>query len=67
MIGDLVLLLNIRLHLFSGKHKSKWIGPFLISKVFPHIRVYLEIKEDARFRVNGKKDKDLYGACREYS
>lgn len=33
-ICDLVLLFNSRLHLFLGKLKSKWIGSFLITKVF---------------------------------
>ena len=40
--GDLVLLFNSRLHLFLGKLKSKWTGPFLITKVFPHGEVELE-------------------------
>ena len=33
-VGDLVLLLISRLCLFSGKHKYKWTGIFLIIKVF---------------------------------
>ena len=35
-VGDLVLLFNSRLCLFPSKLKSKWMGPFLITKVFPH-------------------------------
>ena len=27
-VGDIVLLLNSRMHLLHGKLKSKWIGPF---------------------------------------
>ncbi|XP_069147017.1 uncharacterized protein [Solanum lycopersicum] len=55
--GDLVLLFNSRLCLFSGKLKSKWIGPFLITKVFPHGAVELENKEGARFTVNKQRIK----------
>ena len=31
MVGDLVLLYNSRLRLFSGQLKSKWTGPYLIT------------------------------------
>ncbi|XP_023768854.1 uncharacterized protein LOC111917396 [Lactuca sativa] len=34
--GQKVLLFNSRLKLFSGKLKSRWDGPFLVKKVFPH-------------------------------
>ena len=59
--GDLVLLFNSRLCLFSGKLKSKWIGPFLITKVFPHGAVEVEIKEGASFRVIGQRIKIYLG------
>ena len=36
MVGDLVLLFNSRLHLFPGKLKSKWTGPYLVTQLFPH-------------------------------
>ncbi|GJW03715.1 reverse transcriptase domain-containing protein [Tanacetum coccineum] len=34
-IGDRVLLFNSRLKIFSGKLKSRWNGPFTITRVFP--------------------------------
>ena len=34
--GDHVLLFNSRLKLFSGKLKSRWSGPFIVKKVYPH-------------------------------
>ena len=57
MVGDLVLLFNSRLHLFSGKLKSKWTGPYLVTQLFPHGEVQLETKEVVRFKVNGQRIK----------
>ena len=61
VVGDLVLLFNSRLHLFPGKVKSKWIGPFLITNVFPQGVVELENKEGVRFTINGKRIKIYRG------
>ncbi|GJT28181.1 reverse transcriptase domain-containing protein [Tanacetum coccineum] len=33
-VGDRVLLFNSRLKIFSGKLKTRWSGPFTITKVF---------------------------------
>ena len=41
MVGDLVLLFNSRLRLFSSKLKSKWTGPYLVTQLFPHGAVEL--------------------------
>nr|GEW19215.1 reverse transcriptase domain-containing protein [Tanacetum cinerariifolium] len=35
-VGDRVLLFNSRLKIFSGKLKTRWSGPFTITKVFPN-------------------------------
>ncbi|XP_004234301.2 uncharacterized protein [Solanum lycopersicum] len=56
-IGDLVLLFNSRLRLFARKPKSKWMGPFFITKVFPHGVVELENKESVKFMVNEQRIK----------
>ena len=53
MVGDLVLLDNSRLHWLPGKQT----GPYLITQVFPHGAVELEIKERVRFTVNGERIK----------
>ena len=55
--GDLVLLFNSRLHLFPGKLKSKWTGPYTVTQIFPHGAVELETKEGVRFKVNGQRIK----------
>ena len=61
MVGDLVLLYNSRLCLFSGKLKSKWTGPYLITQLFPHRAVQLETKKGVRFKVNGHRIKIYFG------
>lgn len=40
-LGNLVLLYNLILHLFSGKLKSRWYGPFIAVRVFPHYAIEL--------------------------
>nr|GFA09881.1 reverse transcriptase domain-containing protein [Tanacetum cinerariifolium] len=35
-VGDQVLLFNSCLKIFSGKLKSRWCGPFTITRVFPY-------------------------------
>ena len=55
VIGDLLLLFNSRLHLLLGMLKSKFIGPFLVTKCFPHRVVDVENNEGTRFKVNGQR------------
>ena len=59
--GQLVLLYNSWLKLFPGKLRSKWSGPFVIHKVFPHGAI--ELKNQASgdtFKVNGQRLKPHY-------
>ena len=53
--GQKVLLYNSRLHLFPGKLKSRWTGPFIVKTVFPHgvIEIY-DPKNGNIFKVNGQ-------------
>ena len=56
MVGQKVLLYNSRLGLMSGKLRSKWIGPFVVTNVFPYGTI--EIKSDSTiksFKVNGHR------------
>ena len=60
MVGQKVLLYNSRLGLMSGKLRSKWIGPFVVTNVFPYGTV--EIKSDSTnksFKVNGHRLKSF--------
>ncbi|XP_049399811.1 uncharacterized protein LOC125863880 [Solanum stenotomum] len=61
VVGDLVLLFNSRLLLFSGKLKSKWTKPLLVTKVLPNGAVELENSEGTRFLVNGQRIKIYLG------
>nr|XP_016446674.1 PREDICTED: uncharacterized protein LOC107771744 [Nicotiana tabacum] len=54
--GDLVLLYNSRLRLFSDKLKFRWSGPFRVVQVFPSGAVEIEYEGGTnRFKVNGQK------------
>ncbi|XP_024039259.1 uncharacterized protein LOC112097899 [Citrus clementina] len=41
-IGQKVLLYNSRLHLFPGKLKSKWSGPFVVKNVYSYGAIEIE-------------------------
>ena len=52
--GGQVLLYDFKLHLFPGKLKSRWIGPFIIHQVYLNGSVDLLNSKDNRvFKVNG--------------
>ncbi|GJR99138.1 reverse transcriptase domain-containing protein [Tanacetum coccineum] len=52
-VGDGVLLFNSRLKIFSGKLKTRWSGPFTITKVFPYGTIELSQPDGPNFKVNG--------------
>ncbi|XP_050889297.1 uncharacterized protein LOC127094515 [Lathyrus oleraceus] len=59
--GQLVLLFNSRLKLFPGKLKSRWSGPFVVHKVFPHGAIELKNPNNGdTFKVNGQRLKHYY-------
>ena len=52
--GQKVLLYNSRLHLFLGKLKSHWTGPYIVHKVHSHGAVEVHNTMDGTtFQVNG--------------
>ncbi|XP_016192451.1 uncharacterized protein LOC107633324 [Arachis ipaensis] len=60
--GQQVLLYNSRLKIFPGKLKSKWTGPYLVTKVFPYGS--LELLDEAtqsHFTANGHRAKPYLG------
>nr|GEY42439.1 reverse transcriptase domain-containing protein [Tanacetum cinerariifolium] len=55
------LLFNSRLKIFSGKLKTRWSGPFTITKVFPYGTVKLSQPDGLNFKVNGHRVKHYFG------
>jgi len=52
--GQLVLLFNSRLKLFSGKLKSRWSGPFVVKQVKPYGAIEIQdAKTQRSWMVNG--------------
>ncbi|GJR99940.1 reverse transcriptase domain-containing protein [Tanacetum coccineum] len=60
-VGDRVLLFNSRLKIFSGKLKTRWSGPFTITKVFPYGTIELYQPDGLNFKVNGHRVKHYFG------
>nr|GEU70391.1 reverse transcriptase domain-containing protein [Tanacetum cinerariifolium] len=60
-VGDRVLLFNSRLKIFSGKLKTRWSGPFTITKVFPYRTIELSQPGGPDFKVNGHCVKHYFG------
>ncbi|GJW27746.1 reverse transcriptase domain-containing protein [Tanacetum coccineum] len=60
-VGDRVLLFNSRLKIFSGKLKTRWSGPFTITKVFPYRTIELSQPDGPNFKVNGHRVKHYFG------
>lgn len=59
--GQKVVLYHSRLKLFPGKLKSKWLGPFIVTKVYPHEAVdILSTSTGKSFKVNGQRLKPYY-------
>ena len=55
-----VLLYNSWLHLFLGKLKSRWTGPFVVKIVFPYGTVEInKTKNGNDFKVNGQSLKSF--------
>jgi len=55
-LGDKVLLYNSRLHIFAGKLKTHWSGPFIVRTVFPHgAMIIVDPKNNTEFKVNGQR------------
>lgn len=57
-VGQKVLIYNSKLKLFPGKLKSRWYGPYVVTKVFPHGALEVHSKEkNQTFMVNGHRVK----------
>ena len=60
-VGDKVFLYHSRLKLFLGKLCSRWIGPFVVSNVFPYGAVEITSLETNKVhKVNRHRLKPFY-------
>ncbi|XP_025628210.1 uncharacterized protein [Arachis hypogaea] len=60
--GQQVLLFNSRLKLFPGNLKSRWTGPFMVTRVSPYGHIELRSQYSGkRFTVNGQRVKHYLG------
>ncbi|GJS34936.1 reverse transcriptase domain-containing protein [Tanacetum coccineum] len=59
-VGDRVLLFNSRLKIFSRKLKTRWSGPFTITKVFTYGTIELSQLDGPNFNVNGHRVKHYF-------
>ena len=59
--GELVLLFNSRIKLFSGKLKSIWSGPYTVMTSTPFGAVTLKTESGSEFKVNGQRLKHHLG------
>nr|GEZ94408.1 hypothetical protein [Tanacetum cinerariifolium] len=60
-VGDQVLLFHSRLKIFSRKLKSRWSGPFIISKIYPYETTKLTHSDGSNFKVNCHRLKHYHG------
>ncbi len=68
MIGQKVLLYNFILKLIPGKLRSRWIGHFIITNVFPYGAVEIQsLGTNKLFKVNSNELKPFYEAFQEHS
>nr|GLL29670.1 uncharacterized protein LOC109178455 [Ipomoea trifida] len=64
-IGQKVLLFQSRLRLFPGKLRSRWIGPFIVTNIFPHGAVEIQSLQTSKiFKVNGHRLKPYHDEFR---
>nr|GEU47876.1 reverse transcriptase domain-containing protein [Tanacetum cinerariifolium] len=57
----IVLLFNSRINIFSEKLKTRWSGPFTITRVFPYGTIELSQPNGLNFKVNGHRVKHYFG------
>ena len=55
-LNQKVLLYSSRFHLFPGKLRSRWTGPFIVKVVYPYGAMEIENPETGKsFKVNGQR------------
>ena len=60
-VSQKVLLYHSQLRLFLGNLCSRWIGPFVVTNIFPHGVVEIQsLATSKMFKVNGHRLKPFY-------
>nr|URM60731.1 ZF-HD family protein [Gymnema sylvestre] len=68
IVGEKVLLYNSRLKLMPGKLRSRWIGPFIVTNVYPFGAVEIKSEVTSKsFTVNGQRLKHFYEGFQEHT
>ncbi|XP_022883120.1 uncharacterized protein LOC111399858 [Olea europaea var. sylvestris] len=60
-VGQQVLLYNSRLKLFPRKLRSRWSGPYTVTKVLPYGAIQVSHENKGTFTVNGQRLKHYWG------
>nr|GFA37162.1 reverse transcriptase domain-containing protein [Tanacetum cinerariifolium] len=60
-VGDQVLFFNSRLKIFSRKLKTRWYGPFTITRVFLYGTIELSQPNGSKFKLNGHRVRHYFG------
>ena len=59
-VGDKILLFNSRLRIHPGKLRSRWLGPFKITNIFPFGVYEIFSEKNGTLKVNGHRLKTFY-------
>ncbi|XP_073121928.1 uncharacterized protein [Henckelia pumila] len=59
--GEAVIFFNSRLRLFPGKLKSRWSGPYKITKVYPSGAIEIKDARNESFTINAQRLKHYVG------
>ncbi|XP_074292457.1 uncharacterized protein LOC141619328 [Silene latifolia] len=60
-VGEKVLLFQNHLRLFSGKLRSRWMGPYALVRVFPHGAIEIKCLNTGKvLKVNGQRLKHYH-------
>ena len=55
-VGQKVLMFNIWLELFTGKLRSRWVEPFIVTNVFAHSAIEIKsLQTNKDFKANGHR------------
>ena len=64
-VGQRVLLFHSCLKLFPGKLRSRWVGPFVVTKIFEHGVIEIVSEQTGKsFKVNGHRLKPFFEGFR---